>query len=108
MIFFFVVEREKEKKTPKKNPEKNPEKKSQLLKNPTPPPSLTVASGVVPMPSPVPWYITHMPHAAPLANCASLSAMVLEMPFVQGRPLVLAKFSEKEQAPWASWPSSWP
>ena len=69
---------------------------------------LTVASGVVPMPSPVPWYITHIPHAAPLANCASLSAMVLEIPLVHGSPLVFAKFSEKEQAPCASWPSSWP
>ena len=60
------------------------------------------------MPSPVPWYITHIPHAAPLANCASLSAMVLEIPLVHGSPLVFAKFSEKKQAPCASWPSSWP
>lgn len=93
------------KKDGKKKLKKSLKTKKKLSSSPSP---LTVASGVVPMPSPVPWYIMHMPHAAPLANCASLIAIVFEMPLVHGRPLVLAKFSEKEQAPCASWSSWWP
>ena len=44
----------------------------------------------------------HRPHAAPPANWAAFIATVTAVPFVQGRLSVLAKFSEKEQAPCVS------
>ena len=51
-----------------------------------------VGMGVVPSPEPVPRYMMHMPHDAPPENCASLIAMVLLEPLLQGRCTVLAKF----------------
>ena len=55
--------------------------------------------GVVPRPAPVPLYMMHMPQAALSANWASFRARVRAVPVVQGRLLVLAKFSLKLQVP---------
>ena len=46
--------------------------------------------GMVPMPVPVPWNVTHMPQATELPNWSSFIATVMVRPLLQGRPLVLA------------------
>lgn len=46
--------------------------------------------GMVPIPEPVPWKVTHMPQAAELPNWSSFMATVMSKPLLQGRSFVSA------------------
>ena len=60
---------------------------------------MDVEIGVVPMPPPVPMYMTHIPQASPAEKSTSLRAMVLAVLAVAGSPSVFAKLGPQLQVP---------